>query len=65
MTELNDHLKLLFARAAKLHCRGCGKPVAKDSPQSIYESLRPQYATLAVEERGAGALSGCTSQAHV
>ena len=39
MTELNDHLKLLFARAAKLHCRGCGKPVVKDSPQSIYESL--------------------------
>ena len=24
MTELNDHLKLLFARAAQLHCRGCG-----------------------------------------
>ena len=24
MTELNDHLKLLFARAAVLHCRGCG-----------------------------------------
>ena len=29
MTELNDHLKLLFARAAKLHCRGCGKPVVQ------------------------------------
>src|SRR5471030_1132877 len=27
MTELNDHLKLLFARAAALHCRGCGRPV--------------------------------------
>ena len=39
MTELNDHLKLLFARAARLHCRGCGKPVVRDSPQSIYESL--------------------------
>src|ERR1700752_2955856 len=39
MTELNDHLKLLFARAARLHCRGCGRPVVKDSPQSIYESL--------------------------
>ena len=33
MTELNDHLKLLFARAAKLHCRGCGKPVVQDTPQ--------------------------------
>jgi excinuclease ABC subunit A len=40
MTELNDHLKLLFARAAKLHCRGCGKPVAKDSAASIYEALK-------------------------
>src|SRR3989442_5963049 len=39
MTELNDHLKLLFARAAKLHCRGCGKPVVRDTPQSIYEPL--------------------------
>ncbi len=25
MTELNDHLKLLFARAAQLYCRGCGR----------------------------------------
>ena len=40
MTELNDHLKLLFARAAKLHCRGCGKPVVQDTPGSIYEALK-------------------------
>src|SRR6188508_1189484 len=39
MTELNDHLKLLFARAAKLHCRGCGKPVVRDSPTSIFDDL--------------------------
>ena len=37
MTELNDHLKLLFARAAQLHCRNCGKPVRRDSAQSIYD----------------------------
>src|ERR671939_1012378 len=44
MTELNDHLKLLFARAAKLHCRGCGKPVVRDTPHSIYRALaeRPE-----------------------
>ncbi len=35
MTELNDHLKLLFARAAVLHCRGCGKAVRRDTPVSI------------------------------
>jgi excinuclease ABC subunit A len=40
MTELNDHLKLLFARAAKLHCRGCGKPVVRDTPQSVYRALK-------------------------
>jgi len=40
MTELNDHLKLLFARAAKLFCRGCGKPVTKDSAHSIYGALQ-------------------------
>src|SRR5678816_4168592 len=39
MTELNDHLKLLFARAAKLHCRGCGKPVTRDTTESIYSFL--------------------------
>src|SRR5713101_6216727 len=39
MTELNDHLKLLFARAAQLFCRGCGKPVRRDTPASVYEQL--------------------------
>jgi excinuclease ABC subunit A len=39
MTELNDHLKLLFARAAILHCQGCGKPVRRDTTASIRESL--------------------------
>jgi excinuclease ABC subunit A len=40
MTELNDHLKLLFARAAKLFCRGCGKPVVRDTAASVFDSLR-------------------------
>ncbi|MEN9706011.1 MAG: hypothetical protein RLZZ393_1890 [Pseudomonadota bacterium] len=39
MTELNDHLKLLYARTAVLHCRGCGKPVRRDSPASILAAL--------------------------
>ena len=42
MTELNDHLKLLFARAARLHCRGCGKPVVRDTTESIFGLLRSQ-----------------------
>jgi excinuclease ABC subunit A len=39
MTELNDHLKLLFARAAVLHCRNCGNPVRRDSPQQVADEL--------------------------
>ena len=40
MTELNDHLKLLFARAAVLHCRGCGAPVRRDTARSIMSAIR-------------------------
>ncbi|KPK18357.1 MAG: excinuclease ABC subunit A [Betaproteobacteria bacterium SG8_41] len=39
MTELNDHLKLLFARAAHLHCSGCGQRVARDTPDTIHADL--------------------------
>jgi excinuclease ABC subunit A len=39
MTELNDHLKLLFARGATLFCQCCGKPVRRDTPESIYKDL--------------------------
>ena len=45
MTELNDHLKLLFARAALLYCGGCGREVRRDSEDSIVAD---------VLERGAG-----------
>ncbi|MFO7982065.1 MAG: excinuclease ABC subunit UvrA [Desulfuromonadales bacterium] len=39
MTELNDHLKLLFARAARLFCNGCGREVRRDTPEGIAEAL--------------------------
>ena len=32
MTELNDHLKLLFARASRLFCGNCGREVRRDTP---------------------------------
>ncbi|HEY6452962.1 MAG TPA: excinuclease ABC subunit UvrA [Steroidobacteraceae bacterium] len=41
MTEINDHLKLLYARAARLYCRRCGRPVRRDNAQSIADSLGP------------------------
>jgi excinuclease ABC subunit A len=39
MTELNDHLKLLFARAGALFDRKTALPVRHDSPESIYTEL--------------------------
>src|SRR6202050_4091682 len=46
MTELNDHLKLLFARAAILHCRSCGRGVRRDNAQSIADALTAGIAEL-------------------
>ena len=44
MTELNDHLKLLFARVATLYCQRCGRLVRRDSPESIYADLAARAA---------------------
>jgi len=49
MTELNDHLKLLFARAAQLFCRNCGKPVRRDTADSIYTQLKTDFQTATSE----------------
>src|SRR5450432_1376264 len=39
MTELNDHLKLLFARAAELFDKETALRVRHDSPETIYAEL--------------------------
>src|SRR6188474_3823421 len=39
MTELNDHLKLLFARAAQLFDRHTAFPVRHDTPETIYAQV--------------------------
>ena len=39
MTELNDHLKLLFSRTARLFDKETALPVQLDTPQSIYTDL--------------------------
>src|SRR6187399_1449914 len=46
MTELNDHMKLLFARTAQLYCRGCGQPVKRDTPETIFAEMTKRAATL-------------------
>ncbi|MBF6629995.1 MAG: excinuclease ABC subunit UvrA [Comamonas sp.] len=40
MTELNDHLKLLFARAAHLFDRQTGLPVQHDTNETIFAALQ-------------------------
>src|SRR5690625_3624198 len=39
MTELNDHLKLLFARLGRLYCSSCGDHVRRDHPESVRQIL--------------------------
>ncbi|MGV3725422.1 excinuclease ABC subunit UvrA [Hydrogenophaga sp.] len=46
MTELNDHLKLLFARGAELFDRDTALPVRHDSPESIYQELKARAASF-------------------
>ena len=40
MTELNDHLKVLFARLGHLFCRCCGQRVQQDTPERILQALQ-------------------------
>ena len=40
MTELNDHLKLLFARAGQLFDQATAQPVRHDSPETIFAQLQ-------------------------
>src|SRR5881628_3938707 len=44
MTELNDHLKLLFARAAQLFDKQTALAVRHDSPDTIYDQLKARTA---------------------
>ena len=44
MTEITDYMKLLFAKAAQLHCQGCGRPVAKDTAEDALAELLEEAA---------------------
>ncbi len=44
MTELNDHLKLLFARAGQLFDKQTALPVRHDTPETIYADLQARAA---------------------
>ena len=38
MTEINDRLKLLFAKSAELHCPGCGRIVRPEPPDTVADA---------------------------
>ena len=44
MTEINDHLKLLFARTARLFCRRCSAPVRRDTSETIFAEMSQRAA---------------------
>ena len=44
MTELHDHLKLLFAKVGVPHCRQCGRVVQRDSAESAATALLEAHA---------------------
>ncbi len=49
MTEICDYLKVLWPHLAQLHCRQCGKPVRRESPQAIWDDVRRINATEPTE----------------
>ncbi|HEX5222526.1 MAG TPA: excinuclease ABC subunit UvrA [Verrucomicrobiae bacterium] len=49
MTEICDHMKVLWPHLARLHCRGCGQPVRKESPQRVWEHLNAECGTRGPE----------------
>ena len=40
MTELNDHLKVLFSRASKLYCHSCEEPVQRDNNDTVLSAIK-------------------------
>src|SRR5437773_6929058 len=43
MTEICEYMKMLWPHIAQLHCRQCGQPVCKDSPQAIWDTLQTPH----------------------
>lgn len=39
-TEINDYLRVLYARVSIAHCPDCGKPIRSQTPQQIVDSIQ-------------------------
>ncbi len=48
VTEIYDFLRVLFARVGTVHCRKCGRPVRRDTVESVTETLLKLPAGLKV-----------------
>src|SRR6185503_5147871 len=44
MTELHDHLKLLYAKVGVPQCRHCGRVVVRDSAESAGSAMLARHA---------------------
>jgi excinuclease ABC subunit A len=63
VTEIHDFLRVLFARIGTVHCLKCGRPVRRDTIDSVVEALfedpRPRKVTISFAwplERGTALL---------
>jgi excinuclease ABC subunit A len=43
MTEITDHVKLLFSKTAELYCRSCGNKVERETAGSIFDKLVSEH----------------------
>ena len=39
LTEIQDYLRLLFARAGLPHCPGCGEPIRRQTPEQMVQAV--------------------------
>src|SRR5882762_7277254 len=53
MTEICDYMKMLWPHIAQLHCRQCGRPVRKDSPQRIWQFLESSSSSFSSSKSSA------------
>ncbi len=50
MTEICDHIKLLWPHIAQLYCRQCGRPVQKETPRQIWDAVAAQADSAGARE---------------
>lgn len=58
MTEICDYMKILWPHLARLHCRQCGRPVRKESPALVWETVQERKAEGGGRSEGHGMARG-------